>query len=379
MNRSQFFKGQTPCLIGEIGVPIDMANKSSYKTGDYSKQLRAMDANMTALDRNLLNFTIWNYCPDNNHQWGDQWNGEDLSIWSASDMSQASQNKLREMRRSMNADEITSLIISPSNTADEQKHRHSRVHQRTTDALMTSNSNVTADSGVGNSFNSLTGSGVQEKNKTENVIGKHAHNRARTSPEATMFSPKKLMLPTEDLNDGARALAAFLRPYPMYTNGEPLLLSFDYDSKCKNFRFLFSNDRMVPKSDADATEIFLPKWHYGIPSEECNRFEPGHEGDKELVKPMTTDTLTFSVQVSDGTWKYDSDRQILKYFHGDTVGLGGQKVLGLHPGGSGFGVHEITVEVVQKDQLSSALKATEKAIKKSSNSLLGKAKFCSLL
>lgn len=50
--------------------------------GDYSSQIAAMDANMCALERGLLNFTIWNYCSDNSHKWGDQWNGEDLSIWS---------------------------------------------------------------------------------------------------------------------------------------------------------------------------------------------------------------------------------------------------------------------------------------------------------
>ena len=35
-----------------------------------------------ALDKNLLNSTQWNYTPDNTNEWGDQWNIEDLSIFS---------------------------------------------------------------------------------------------------------------------------------------------------------------------------------------------------------------------------------------------------------------------------------------------------------
>lgn len=70
-----------PCLIGEIGIPFDMEEGKAYKTGNYIQQIKAMDANFTALEANLLSYTLWNYCDDNNHQWGDQWNGEDLSIY----------------------------------------------------------------------------------------------------------------------------------------------------------------------------------------------------------------------------------------------------------------------------------------------------------
>jgi hypothetical protein len=71
-------------LFGEIGIPFDMDGKNAYRTGNYQTQIEAMDANMTALEKDLLNFTLWNYCSDNDHVWGDQWNGEDLSLWSAS-------------------------------------------------------------------------------------------------------------------------------------------------------------------------------------------------------------------------------------------------------------------------------------------------------
>ncbi|CAG8569877.1 5602_t:CDS:2 [Acaulospora morrowiae] len=74
--------GDVPCIIGEIGIPYDMQNKKAYRDGDYSQQIKAMEASIQALEANLLSFTLWNYCPDNNHKWGDQWNGEDLSIYS---------------------------------------------------------------------------------------------------------------------------------------------------------------------------------------------------------------------------------------------------------------------------------------------------------
>ncbi|RHZ53627.1 hypothetical protein Glove_440g10 [Diversispora epigaea] len=76
------YLNNVPCVIGEIGIPYDMQNKKAYNNGDYSLQIKAMEANLQALEANLLSFTLWNYCSDNDHRWGDQWNGEDLSIYS---------------------------------------------------------------------------------------------------------------------------------------------------------------------------------------------------------------------------------------------------------------------------------------------------------
>ncbi|KAI4525739.1 glycoside hydrolase family 5 protein [Schizophyllum commune Loenen D] len=83
-----------PTLIGEIGTPFDMDNKRAYGwtdngkyRGDYSRQERALDASLNAADgSNGLNFTIWTYCPDSCHDWGDGWNMEDLSLWSEDDL-----------------------------------------------------------------------------------------------------------------------------------------------------------------------------------------------------------------------------------------------------------------------------------------------------
>jgi len=72
-------------LFSEIGIPYDMDDKYAYKTGDFSSQTRASDANHFALEGSQVSYTWWTYCATNNHEWGDNWNGEDLSIFSVDD------------------------------------------------------------------------------------------------------------------------------------------------------------------------------------------------------------------------------------------------------------------------------------------------------
>jgi hypothetical protein len=74
--------GDVPTLVGEFGIPFDMQNKRAYHTGDFSRQVQAMDASFQAMEANLLNCTLWNYTADNDNRWGDQWNDEDFSIFS---------------------------------------------------------------------------------------------------------------------------------------------------------------------------------------------------------------------------------------------------------------------------------------------------------
>ncbi len=74
--------GGVPTLVGEVGIPFDMQEKRAYRTGDFSAQVAALDATMAALEANLASFTLWNYTADNSNERGDQWNDEDLSIFS---------------------------------------------------------------------------------------------------------------------------------------------------------------------------------------------------------------------------------------------------------------------------------------------------------
>jgi len=77
----QFLRG-APVLIGEFGIPFDLQHKKAYRTGDFGKQIKAMDRSLRALEDTLLSGTLWNYTADNTNLDGDQWNGEDLSIFS---------------------------------------------------------------------------------------------------------------------------------------------------------------------------------------------------------------------------------------------------------------------------------------------------------
>lgn len=76
-----------PTLIGETGIAMDMVRKTAFHSGDWANHIAALDNVMTALDNNLLSFTLWNYCSDNDNVHGDQWNDEDLSLFSRSQLS----------------------------------------------------------------------------------------------------------------------------------------------------------------------------------------------------------------------------------------------------------------------------------------------------
>ncbi len=71
-----------PTLIGEFGIPFDLDEGQAYRDGDYSAQVQALDMYYDAMDAHLLSCTLWNYTADNSNAHGDQWNGEDLSIFS---------------------------------------------------------------------------------------------------------------------------------------------------------------------------------------------------------------------------------------------------------------------------------------------------------
>ncbi|KAJ3515852.1 hypothetical protein NLJ89_g1495 [Agrocybe chaxingu] len=74
--------GETPVILGECGIPMDMNKKVAFETDDFTWQARMMDAMLTGLEKALIGFTLWNYNPDNDDLRGDDWNGENFSWFS---------------------------------------------------------------------------------------------------------------------------------------------------------------------------------------------------------------------------------------------------------------------------------------------------------
>lgn len=87
-NYATSFFGGIPTIIGEFGLPYDLNKKEAYeklKTEPeeaWKIHVKALNNYYNGLDANLLHALQWNYTPDNTNEWGDQWNLEDLSIFS---------------------------------------------------------------------------------------------------------------------------------------------------------------------------------------------------------------------------------------------------------------------------------------------------------
>jgi len=71
-----------PCLLGEFGLAFDINGRSGFKKGNYALHEKALSMYYDALDANMLHSTIWNYTAGNTNKYGDNWNDEDLSIFS---------------------------------------------------------------------------------------------------------------------------------------------------------------------------------------------------------------------------------------------------------------------------------------------------------
>ncbi|RAO72185.1 uncharacterized protein BHQ10_008197 [Talaromyces amestolkiae] len=197
--------GDHPMIFSEIGIPYDMDDKSAYKTGDYSSQISAMDANHFALEGSGSNgFTLWVYATQNDHEWGDQWNGEDLSIYSRDDL------------------ELPSSLSDSTLTLDRNSPSFS-----------------------------------QSSSSIDN--GKITHHNIKNVIETPSFSRQASKASSEpEGKPGFRAAEAYIRPSAVYTNGDLLAQGFDLKS-CKFTLSLYADK---PTTQEAPTEIYLPEFHF---------------------------------------------------------------------------------------------------------------------
>lgn len=195
------YLGVRPSLFTEIGIPYDMDDQHAYKTGDYSSQTAAIDANYFAVEGSgVSGCTWWTYAATNSHYWGDQWNGEDLSIYSSEDL------PLPEPASgSANADPR-----SPSYSASQS------------------------------SLPATPGS-IQKTLSIDEM----SSERQRTADDGE--APK-----------GYRGAEAYTRPVPISTHGTIETYGFDL----RNCTFTITLNAPTPTDKDFPTEIFLPAYHF---------------------------------------------------------------------------------------------------------------------
>ncbi|OQD91280.1 hypothetical protein PENSOL_c056G03679 [Penicillium solitum] len=190
--------GDHPLLFSEIGIPYDMDDKYAYKTGDCRSQIKAMDANHFALEGSKANgFALWVYVAENDHKWGDQWNGEDLSIYSRNDL----ESTIPASSHSTRSD---STVCSKDHLIDVEDEKPSSLKTLTPPCT------------------------------------------SRGFSQATM-QPQR----------SHRAVEAYLRPTPIYTNGRLESHTFDLN-KC-TFTMRLTANQAAPHTP---TEIYLPDLHF---------------------------------------------------------------------------------------------------------------------
>lgn len=203
--------GNHPCVMTEFGIPYDMDDKHAYKTGDYTSQSAAMDANHYGVEASgLEGYTLWLYMATNDHERGDQWNGEDLSIFSIDD-------------------KLLPLSSRPKAPTDS--------------------------SSDGPTTSSLGGAAAKDLDDDESVTPSNL-KRSLTNPSISSVATSRR--PELTASPGYRAAEAYVRPAPVSVAGD--IVSYGFDLR----QCVFTLKLKAPKiASSDApTVVVLPEYHF---------------------------------------------------------------------------------------------------------------------
>ena len=234
--------GAYPTMIGEIGTPMDMDHKYSYGMspeagpkgkGDYSRQTKALDASLQAADGiNALNYTIWTYAPDSSHVWGEGWNLEDLSLWSADDLKERRGgrrvpyllNKLEVGRGK--GDTGTRMVVREVNESSASLAEQEQDDESL--PLRASRSAIQLHRLLLPSQNASTAASTAElTDSTATHAPIHGFSASATAASAGFPAFNSPATAFCFLTNGARAYRAFTRVYPLATVGIPSKWEFD--------------------------------------------------------------------------------------------------------------------------------------------------------
>eukprot|EP00834_Sanchytrium_tribonematis_P002970 NODE_104_length_19294_cov_0.449179.p1 type:complete len:799 gc:universal NODE_104_length_19294_cov_0.449179:6291-8687(+) len=74
--------GNIPFILGETGLAFDLDDSFAMISSDESFINFAYDCYLRSFESNLINYTLWNYNTENDWMGDDNWNDENLSIYS---------------------------------------------------------------------------------------------------------------------------------------------------------------------------------------------------------------------------------------------------------------------------------------------------------
>lgn len=252
--------GQFPTMMSEIGVPYDLDHKKAYVDGNYTYQTRAMDASLNACDgTNLMNYSIWTYCPDNSHEYGDLWNGEDLSLWSIDDAARSERFRASTSQLDLSGripktrarahSQATSLQSTRQRSGSKSSLSSPLGSRRTTPNISTSRLASLSATPLASSVTSFS-----------STLAPPLVN-VSTTTLGSVVSSSDIYAPIS-LNDGARAIAAFCRPYPTKAVGVVQSIDFDIRTSCFALSILVIGGDYALGDAELATEVYLPLIHY---------------------------------------------------------------------------------------------------------------------
>ncbi|CAO1617655.1 unnamed protein product [Sympodiomycopsis kandeliae] len=317
--------GKYPTIIGELGIPFDLDTKRTYfgdkkgkGKGDYSSQTKALDGSLNACDgTNVLNYTLWTYCPDSTHIWGDGWNGEDLSIWSLDDVSGVD-----------GATRTRDPNVVPDITCGDGLRQQLSVLSHPTPGLSSvpSTSSLTLQQ---------ADSATVSRPETANSDGSQTRLNIQGDSQINLLAKNDVLLTTFPLKDGqhlttnaikpalvnlfagSRSAEAFSRPYPIATTGSPV--SIDFDIKSSEFRYTLELDAEdLQRTEGRTTEIFVPLVHYAedeVLAEAMGRSDISTEGKRlqstciSSLRPDRTGQHTISRDETLATLNIDSNKE----------------------------------------------------------------------